>query len=551
LSTQPNFRFTLRIRFTSIWTRKVVSRWLIFIALIPWLAIRASAQSAAAGQLIVKEDFRSGDDQTRRRFKNVSFNVPETWELRAEGIASIFDSAKHPSHGWPISALCKARDLRISYRARLDSDKSSLSVMIDGDWPNKTGLPLWHIGDVDARIQTNPEKPEVYIMERYFTRDPETPGVRDKVWKPGGLNTDMHVLAPAYYPGNRMQGARPGLKRGQWYQFVIEIVGADWRLWIDGKETVKSRLEYTDCEKRSVNFLGFGPLVMTDLVVEELPRPAPLDLVIVAGDEGAFGEAIQPVSGKPEVFEKTVPFWWQLGEESSGSFASSGGERWMEFQLQPLVSGVSRAGGTSKPAGVLPKIGGPELGMHLRMRAQGGMQQLAFLKVAFPRTGFQRGWNPAESNREGGACYRALFSAVRSALRAGRLQGLNFRLRALVFVQGRNDATAEGVEKYEERLADFIKAFRGDFSAQDMRVLLAVGPMAGVAPYSNEFIARVKEAQRKVASSLPGCFALEESDHPSQGGERPNLGATVSLGVSLAEVLLREESRGGKPAPPR
>ncbi|MEY5027511.1 MAG: Arylsulfatase precursor, partial [Verrucomicrobiota bacterium] len=427
-------------------------------------------QSPAVGKLLLKEDFRSGDDTTRTRFLRPSFNIADTWELQDGMVTSIYDPSKKKGHGHPIAPRCwGARDIRVSYRAKLEAG-GSLSVVVDGDFPNKTGLPLWHLGDVNAALSSAPTKPNVSIWERRFTRDPETPGVRDKVFKPGGLSTNLEVIAPYYTPGARAARSYFELKPGEWHQFVFEIVGADWTYWVDGKEVAKLSQEYSDCPKEQVCFLGFGPLSLTDIVVEELPRPAPLDLIIVAGDSEALGASVNLPPDKPEPKDRTVPFWWRLGEKPPGTAESSSGNRWVELQLQPWDPKPSDKTADPTRIGSVPKHYGPEFGLVRELQAREPAQRFALLKVVFPKTGLRNGWDPAESNREGGACYRTLFSEIRSAIRAGREQGMAFRLRALVFLPGADAAADPAKGDLAEVLERFIKSIRGDLSAQKMQV---------------------------------------------------------------------------------
>ena len=63
-----------------------------------------------------------------------------------------------------------------------------------------------------------------------------------------------------------------GLVTGRWYQFVVENIGTKWTLWVDGKETLSLNLKRSDVEKESVNFIGFGPFLLDDILIEELPR---------------------------------------------------------------------------------------------------------------------------------------------------------------------------------------------------------------------------------------------------------------------------------------
>jgi hypothetical protein len=41
---------------------------------------------------------------------------------------------------------------------------------------------------------------------------------------------------------------------------------------VDGKEAISLDLKRSDCDKESVNFIGFGPFLLDDIIVEELPR---------------------------------------------------------------------------------------------------------------------------------------------------------------------------------------------------------------------------------------------------------------------------------------
>jgi hypothetical protein len=460
-------------------------------------------------------------------------------------VTSLWDPTKKKGHGHPIAPRCwGARDIRVSYRARLEAG-GSLNVIVDGDWPNKTGLPLWHLGDVNAALApSDPTKPDVSIWERRFARDPETPGVREKVFKPGGLSTDMAVLAPFYSPGNRAERARVGIQPGEWHQFVFEIVGADWTYWVDGKEVVKMSQEYSDCPKAQVCFLGFGPLSLTDIVVEELSRPPSVDLVIVAGDSEALGPSVSLPAGKPEAKDGTVPFWWRVGEKPPGTAESPSGNVWAELQLQPLRPGslqnTVNAGGTPAAS----KHYGPEFGLVRELQAREPAQRFALLKVAFPNTGLKNGWNPAESSRDGGACYRALFSEIRAAMRAGRQQGMSFRLRALVFLQGAN-ATAEATQgEWVEALEGFIKSIRGDLSAPQMQVVLANPILSG--PGSSGASRAFLDAQRQVAASLRYCCLLDEAAGPGAASGQADVQATFTRGKALANTLL-----SAKTVPPK
>ena len=513
---------------------------------IAWMPpLPALGQSSAVGKVLLKEDFRSGDDTTQTRFLRPSFNIEDTWELRDGMVTSLWDPTRKKGHGHPIAPRCwGARDIRVSYRARLESG-GSLNVIVDGDWPNKTGLPLWHLGDVNAALGIDPTKPNVSVWERRFTRDPETPGVRDKEFKPGGLSTNMEVIAPYYLPGARAERAHFELKPGEWHQFVFEIVGADWTYWVDGKKVLKMSQEYSDCPKAQVCFLGFGPLSLTDIVVEELPRPPSIDLVMVAGDSEALGAAVSLPPDKPDPRDRTVPFWWRLGEKPPGTAESSSANRWVELQLQPWDPSSSQKTAHAGEIPVAPKRYGPEFGLVRELQAREPAQRFAVLKVVFPNTGLRNGWNPAESSREGGACYRALFSEIRSAIRVGREQGMAFRLRALVFLQGANAATEATEGELAEALEGFIKSIRGDLSAPQMQVILATPTLSG--PGSSAASRALLNAQRQVTARLRSCSLLDAPpSSPSFAGAGSEVQAIFLRGKALATMLL-----DAKVAPPK
>jgi hypothetical protein len=72
-------------------------------------------------------------------------------------------------------------------------------------------------------------------------------------------------------PGIHTKGAA-SLQMGCWHRFVVESKGTHWTLWVDGKESVSLTLKHSDIEKASINFIAFGPLLLDDIRVEELPR---------------------------------------------------------------------------------------------------------------------------------------------------------------------------------------------------------------------------------------------------------------------------------------
>lgn len=242
-------------------------RALTFLACIPAVAV---AQSPRKGRVLIDEDFGSGVVDTEK-FANASWDVPDTWELRDGAIAAIYDPKQHPgkAHGKSIDPKFKARDVRVSYRVNFGGEAARMVMIINAGFPPvKTGLPVWHIADVTARLPRNPQDKCIDVSERDFTRDENDPRNKKKshgpadIFKPLGAYEVRGVSSQAFAP----------LKPGKWTKFVVESVGTEWTLWIGGKKVLSQTHKHADCDKESINFIAFGPLLLDDIVVEELPR---------------------------------------------------------------------------------------------------------------------------------------------------------------------------------------------------------------------------------------------------------------------------------------
>lgn len=232
----------------------------------------ATAQSPRKGRVLIDEDFSSGVVDTKN-FSNDSWDVPETWELRDGAVAAIYDRTQHPgkAHGKAITPKFKARDVRVSYRVNFGGEAARMVMIINAGFPPvKTGLPVWHIADVTARLPRNPSDKCIDIFERDFTRDEKDSRNTKKSRGPGGI---LEPLGAYEIRGARSKAFAP-LEPGKWTTFLVESVGTEWTLWIDGKQALTQTLKHADCDKESVNFIAFGPLLLDDIVVGELSRDA-------------------------------------------------------------------------------------------------------------------------------------------------------------------------------------------------------------------------------------------------------------------------------------
>jgi hypothetical protein len=500
----------------------------------------ALAQSGLTGRVLVEERFESGDDTSRTRFSNASFNMPDTWELRDGAIASIYDRTKFPgkAHGKSVDPRFRARDVRVSYRVRFDSDTASISMIVNAGFPEKTGLPLWHLGDANGRIASKAGDADVSLYERCFARDIDDPRVKDKTQKPGGLLATVN----AYGVSGVGTRAEAGLETGRWHRFVVEVVGPEWTYWVDGRQVLAMTQEYADCDKESINFIAFGPLLLDDIVIEELPRPDPIDLVIVAGQSNAVGYDAKPSRLPADPRDRDVLFWWRCGDPPPDEHDSTSGGMWTHLQPQPL--GMPKTPKAGRQYGNFAQAEGgfgPEIGFARELLSKEQGRKLAIVKTAFSGTGLRTDWNPHDSG-DGGSCYRALFAEVRAAIRAGRGQGLAFRPRALLWVQGESDANAKDADAYAANLEAFIRALRGDLAAKDMTVLLAVNTKFRANPATDPMVARIVEAQRRVAAAMPRCEYVDTSAATVANAVHFDAAGTLDVGRRFAEALVAAEA---------
>jgi hypothetical protein len=241
-----------------------------------FVSVTAPAQSPLKGTFLLQEKFNSGEPAAPKQWGvGQTWNVPETWELRDGAIACIYDGKAHPgkAHGKSLNPKFNARDVRVSYRIQFQGEDAVMDMIINTPFgPTKPGSVLWHIGDVVTR-PTKPDAPyDVSIGERDFTRDVTHPKLAGKTLDPAVLEKPEGTFGSAYGIPGASTRTSIGLATGKWYQFVVESVGTKWTLWVDGKETLSLELKRSDVDKEQVNFIGFGPFLLDDILIEELPR---------------------------------------------------------------------------------------------------------------------------------------------------------------------------------------------------------------------------------------------------------------------------------------
>jgi len=240
------------------------------------IATPSHAQSSVKGTLLIKEDFSGGESRkdTKQWGGGPSWKVPETWEIREGAIACIYAPKAHPgkAHGRSLDAKFSAHNVRVSYRVRFDSEGAGLGMLLNAVFPSRSKNPLWHIGPVNTGVTSAAARRDVSITEWDFTRDPSHPALAGKKLDPAVLEKPEGSFGSVYGIPGGSTSAKLGLVPGKWYQFVFESVGTKWTLWVDGKESLNLTLKRADCEKETINFIGSGPLLLDDIVIEELSR---------------------------------------------------------------------------------------------------------------------------------------------------------------------------------------------------------------------------------------------------------------------------------------
>lgn len=259
------------------------------------------------------------------------------------------------------------------------------------------------------------------------------------------------------------------------------------------------------------------------------------DVVLVAGQSNAVGFDADAATLAPDPADTEVRFWWRCGDPPPDEYDSTGGGAWTPLQPQPR--------GTPDPDKTKPRQYGnfrferggfgPEIGFARRLTSK-QTNPLAIIKVAFSGTGIGTDWDPAAAGKDG-ACYRALLDEVRQALAAAEAEGLAVRLRALIWVQGENDAKPEKAAVYEEKLYELVGSLRRDLSAPNLAVLMGVNTTFG----GGTNMVQVVDAQKAVASRMPRCVYVDTEGASLANQAHFDTDGTLEIGRRFAEALIQ------------
>lgn len=298
---------------------------------------------------------------------------------------------------------------------------------------------------------------------------------------------------------------------------------------------------------KSLLILFFTSFVAGQSIRSEETR----DLLIVAGQSNAVGFDAPAAELPADPADETILFRWRCGDPPPDHHDSILGETWTTLRPQPIGKPLSResAAATNPPHpdakrqyGNFAKTEGgfgPEI-TFARMVAAGAPRPLAVLKVAFSGTSVAKDWGPALQDPDGG-CYDALVDEYREAITSATTKGIILRPRAMVWVQGESDATAEHAPRYETNLRAMLERLRRDLDAPDLVLLLGVNTRFG--NRKNPYMPTVIAAQKSLAEALPRCAYVDTTGAETLPPSHTHFTAagTLDIGKRFAEALHLEE----------
>lgn len=309
--------------------------------------------------------------------------------------------------------------------------------------------------------------------------------------------------------------------------------------------------------RRSQSTPGFLPTCCILLLgIVSLRGEEQRDLLIVAGQSNAVGFDAPPPTLPMDAADEKILFWWRCGDPPPDKHDSVAGGNWTTLRPQPLGQPLTRAvaaatnpphpeakrqyGNFAQPEGGF----GPEMSFARSVAAQGS-RPLAVLKVAFSGTSVAGDWGP-DLTAPAGACYDAFIEEYGKALAAAKAESIALRPRALVWVQGESDATAEHAPRYEENLRIMLERLRRDLESPDLVLLLGVNTRFGNG--KNPHMPTVIAAQRAVADTLSRCVYVDTEGAETLGPSHTHFTGpgTLEVGKRFAGALLLEESAGEK-----
>jgi len=290
--------------------------------------------------------------------------------------------------------------------------------------------------------------------------------------------------------------------------------------------------------KGGIGMSVFRAITIVMFLVVSCRAEKDVDLLLVAGQSNAVGYDTSPDQLPQEYVNKNVMFWWRCGDPPADEYDTNSGHKWVELQVQPKGNpkkkGARQYGNFHNGKGGF----GPEMGLTRTLLKRQSNRPLAVVKVAYSGTSVLDWDTKAE-----GSCYQALVSEAKLAIAKAKEKGITLHVRALVWVQGEDDARKDRWAEYKDRLEKIIVALRKDLGAPNMIALLGVN-----SKFVNDkvYVPKIVEAQKALAETSPyikyvddtGCEIANKWHFSSKG--------TLDYGDRFAEQLLQAEKEIGE-----
>lgn len=216
-----------------------------------------------------------------------------------------------------------------------------------------------------------------------------------------------------------------------------------------------------------------------------------VDIILIGGQSNATGQGI--VSNIPKSF--------QVDTEVSIFYSQYLNRGKNSLKWQPLCQASE----------TLDKFG-VELSLGTALHKKYPDRKIALIKHGLSGSNLYNQWNPGNrSNESKGSEYIKFIETVHKGIDTLKAEGLDPKIRAMVWHQGEGDvrtkAGLENSKRYAENLNNLISELRKELKSPDMQFILTVGMPVEAARFPGRLI--VRDCQREVAENSGSVFSVK------------------------------------------
>jgi len=302
-------------------------------------------------------------------------------------------------------------------------------------------------------------------------------------------------------------------------------------------------------------------LVAAGLALLGQARAEEVSVFIVAGQSNALGYGLEadlpaPLVSQPDVF---YDFWATTARLPGGDYEVSVSTAWGPLEPKALQDGG-------------PRRFGPELSFGRAVADGMPGERVAVLKACGGGTNilehWERGVAPDPDYPEKSQLYHALLGSLDtatypelaypaevtrldSALSRLTARGDTYRIAAVVWLQGENEAGWSAAYTYEEHLRGFIADLRSDLGEPALPFVMTKLSLNAAATNGGQLpdagVAAVRDAQTSVAATDPAIALVDVDDvAPDEpGGLHFTSEGYLTIGERLGAAYLALESGAG------